>query len=497
MAIMAIALLGCEKSNGNDPDNPDNPAAVMEDVALSGTVRDINGNPLSGVRVTTGSLNATTGSDGIFSFAQAETVDDRVIMKYEKSGYFTLTRSCEKDSSLYVEAMLYPQGNSDVSLQTTFDASTAKTLQVGGMKIDFPASSIVSADGKAYSGNVNADMLYLAPDNANFSWMMPGGDLTVNTAKNSEEMLLPYGISSVVLTDNAGNPLNIKENSGVEISFPVSAGMTNQPATVPLWSFNENKGVWLEDGSLTLQGNVYKGAVNHFSDKAGGPSYGKTTIRVRVTACDEPKEGAEVKIIDVDDWNYTDVCVNTGFTNSDGYYSVSWYTSKNMKVEATYNGQTKSMNIANGDYGLQIFLMKFDDACGAAGQLTVDGNTFPLVESESLIIINGVNASLELGNSNPYIDFVLLMNIPAGNNDLPDGTYSAPGGGILGGDCAGFTSDADGGMISSAQMVVSKSDNKYNITMSGQFNCYPFNGGFYVANFQLTYNGSITKNVVP
>jgi len=296
-AILTIALTSCEKNGGIDPNNPDNPAAVMQNVALSGTVRDTNGNPLSGVHVTTGSLDATTGSDGAFSFDKAGTVNDRVIMKYEKSGYFTLTRSCDMDSSLlYVEAMLYPQGNSDISLQTTFDASTAKTLQVGGMKIDFPASSIASADGKAYSGNVHVDMLYLEPDttNENFSLMMPSSDFMCLTADNSKRILMNQGLVNVVLTDNNGNPLEIKNGASATVSFPASASVTNLPATVQLYTFDESKGLWAKDGTLTLQGNVYTGTVSHFSWKSIGMDYNTYPLPFSVDACGKPVDDAYI-----------------------------------------------------------------------------------------------------------------------------------------------------------------------------------------------------------
>ena len=294
--ILMIALQACEKNDSSNSDSPDNPAAVMENVALSGAVKDTNGNPMSGVRITTGSLNATTGSDGTFSFKEAGTVDDRVIMKYEKSGYFTLTRSCEKDSSLYVEAVLYPQGNSSISLQTTFDASKEKTLQLGGVKIDFPASSIASADGKAYSGNVHVDALHLEFDgtNENFTLMMPGSDLICLASDNSKKMLTTLGMVNVVLTDNSGNPVKIKDGATATISFPAPAPDSGAqlPATVPLWTFDEAKGLWIEDGTLTLQDNVYTGTVSHFSWKSFALAHEFFKFFIHAQACGKPAEGA-------------------------------------------------------------------------------------------------------------------------------------------------------------------------------------------------------------
>ena len=384
-AILTIALLSCKTNDGSDPDNPnnpDNPAVVMQNVALSGTVRDTNGNPMSGVRVTTGSLNITTGGDGTFSFKQAGTVDDRVIMKYEKSGYFTLTSSCDKDSDLYVEAMLYPQGNSDISLQTTFDASSAKTLQIGGMKIDFPASSITSADGKAYNGNVHVDALYLAPDNANFARLMPGGDLSCRLSDNTEKAIQLYGMTDVTLTDDAGKQLEIKTDAGVTISFPIPAAMSaNAPATLSLWTFDDAKGEWLEEGTLILQDNAYKGTVTHFTKHAAGNPWTKIVLKVRVLECDKPVEGAEV-------WTPDDN-LRSGYyswTNSAGYCSITHiqtytYAGLTKTVSATYNFKTKSVDIPASD-GLQTVVINFDDDC--PGVITF--NLIPSNEKDQFIV---------------------------------------------------------------------------------------------------------------
>jgi len=374
MVVLALAMTTCSKDNSVDPiDKPgttvpgdtvpgtvpnDTVKVVMQTVALSGTVRDANGNPLSGVRVTTGSLSAVTGSDGMFAFDKAGTVGGRIIMQLTKSGYFSLTRSCAKDDIVYIEAMLYPQGNSDISLQTTFDASTAKTLQIGDMRIDFPASSIMHTDGSAYSGNVSANVLYLAPDSAISSWLMPGGDLACKLSNNDEEVLLPYGIANVVLTDNAGNKLQIKEDAGVEISFPIPSVVTGNPSTVSLWSFDEANGIWTEEGTLTQQGNVYKGAVKHFSPEAVGKPYKNYTMKVRVLACDEPKAGAYVQVLGRDlNGFYFDYY---GVTNSDGYCTINLVINDNFTVYATYNGVTKSMDAPMIDYQLQIIQFQFD-----------------------------------------------------------------------------------------------------------------------------------------
>jgi len=48
------------------------------------------------------------------------------------------------------------------------------------------------------------------------------------------------------------------------LSIPSSLTAT-APATIPLWYFDETKGLWKEEGSATKTGNTYVGDVSHFS----------------------------------------------------------------------------------------------------------------------------------------------------------------------------------------------------------------------------------------
>jgi hypothetical protein len=298
MLVITFTACGKNGGKGNTPENPNNPVtAVMQKVTLKGMVNDTGGKPLGGVNVTSGTAKTVTGADGTFTLNQAGVVDSAAVIKFEKNGYFTLTRSGNKQDTMYVTAMLHPKGNSSNSLQTNFNASAAKTLQAGGVKIDLPASCIAKADGSAYSGTVNVDVLYVSPANKNWGQLMPGGDLMGIRSDNSKKMVLPFGIIDVVFTDNAGNLLKVKPNTSIPISYPVPAGATaaDLSPTVPLWTFDEAKGVLMENGSLTKQGDTYTGTVSHFSWAilANGYDYFNYMVHAE-TKCGTPIQGAIV-----------------------------------------------------------------------------------------------------------------------------------------------------------------------------------------------------------
>ena len=371
--LLLIALAGCpgtspvdDPDNTNDPNNPAKPEEkveyVMQDVKMTGLVKDAGGNPLSGVTVTTGTLNATTGSDGKFSFTQAGTVDSRAVVKFEKSGYFTQTRSGDKANEMYIEAMLYCKGNDSISLQTDFDAAKEKTLQLRGITINLPAGCMAKADGSAYSGTVRADVLYLTPVNETTSQLMPGGNLATD---KSDEMMLPVGMVDVVFTDNVGNPLEIKDKTNIPISFPAPASATD--ATVPLWTFDEAKGIWKAEGSVTKQGNVYTGTVSHFTTHGAGKSVKTITVGAFVTKCDKPESNVWVTL-----WTTGYTCLGFGNTGSGGECLLKAPANVPLTITASIIGEVQQTEIPASNFGKQIVSFQFNRDCEGEGYITFD-----------------------------------------------------------------------------------------------------------------------------
>jgi len=334
VVAVAICLAGLTMFSGCDPKGGN---ANMQKVTLKGRVKDISGIAISGVRVTTGSLNTLTDAKGEFSFTQAEVINSRAVIKFEKSGYFTLTRSGVKENEMFINVALYPKGNSNISLKTSFNSASAKTLEVStGMKVKLSASSIMRADGSAYSGNVNADMLYLDPNNEKFPDLMPGGDLAAIRSDNSETMLISWGMNNVSLTDDSGNPLQIKGDVPAELTFPIPEGMENNPpATIPLWHFDEAKGIWTESGVATLSGTVYKGTVTHFSWVNLDEPAKRVTLKGKVI-CEGNKPVPFVSV---------KAGQTASATNSKGEYSVVVPANTPITVIVTANGGSDSKNV--------------------------------------------------------------------------------------------------------------------------------------------------------
>lgn len=286
LLMMLMTFASCSKiqdllNEGDDDDDDSgggNPPELvegrMEDIALSGIVRDASGTPIEGVSIVSGSSAATTNTDGFFEFDQIQVVsvlNGRSVVRFCKAGYFDVVRSMDADDDAADgaswEVVMCRKENNDFTSIKTYSSSSDQTLQAGEMKIDMPQDGYkVDGTGVGYTGKVKSEMVYLDPNNERFSEMMPGGDLAAVRSDNSSAQLVSYGMTDLNMYAENGDKLQLKEGSKAKLTFPIPAGMgENPPASIPLWSFNEKTGLWEEEGSAALQGNVYVGEVAHFS----------------------------------------------------------------------------------------------------------------------------------------------------------------------------------------------------------------------------------------
>lgn len=284
LLMMLMTFASCSKiqdllNEGDDDDDdggitpPELVEGRMEDNALSGIVRDASGTPIEGVSIVSGSSAATTNTDGFFEFDQIQVVSvlNRSVVRFSKAGYFDVVRSMDADDDAADgaswEVVMCKKENNDFTSIKTYSSSSDQTLQAGEMKIDMPQDGYkVDGTGVGYTGKVKSEMVYLDPNNERFSEMMPGGDLAAVRSDNSSAQLVSYGMTDLNMYAENGDKLQLKEGSKAKLTFPIPAGMgENPPASIPLWSFNEKTGLWEEEGSAQLQGNVYVGEVAHFS----------------------------------------------------------------------------------------------------------------------------------------------------------------------------------------------------------------------------------------
>lgn len=295
VALLLIILTKCSKKEEapnplgnsptiNNPTVPENnytPPAITFSTSVSGLVEDVNGNPIQNALVSTGSTTFTTDENGAFELMTAPFTGDFCYIKAQKSGFFTASTTVHgKAGSIYTARLvMVPQDNVE-----SFKATETKTITTqSGAKVEFPANAIKNLDGSPYTGQVSVATKHINPSDSDFPLLIPGGDLRAFSSDGNEVQLYSYGMLNVELRDDQGNLLQIADGKKATLKMPVPADMqSTAPQTIPLWYFDENKGIWIEEGEAKLQNGQYIGEVDHFTpwnyDWLGERAYIKGTL---------------------------------------------------------------------------------------------------------------------------------------------------------------------------------------------------------------------------
>ncbi len=241
-----------------------NPQVINVNASLIGFVLTEAGEPVSNVEVNLGNLTQTTDADGVFFFEDVTMNKAGTFVQVEVDGYFPgSTRFFpEEGSNNYATIKLLEKTNIG-----QFDAlSGGEVSSSSGIKLDFPTNAVIDmANGDAYEGMVQVAARWLDPTADDLGDIMPGALQGVN--ESAEEVALAsYGMMAVSLTGAGGEALNLGNDKKAELTFPVPAELQgNAPSEIPLWSFNEEYGIWVEEGTAALVGDNYVGEVSHFS----------------------------------------------------------------------------------------------------------------------------------------------------------------------------------------------------------------------------------------
>jgi len=244
--------------------NEYDPISELVDGTVYGRVYDENENPVADAIVKYEGKTFSTDVDGRF-FIENEPLDRQgTFFTVEADGYFKGSRRIyPKDGSVNYAYVQLLELNEAGSFEA---ASGGEIVGDDGIRITFNPNSIQSSTGGLYNGEVTVAAKWLDPTAPNIAEIMPG-DLLGLSARVEEVSLVTYGMMAVELFDENGNNVNIAEGSMATLSFPVPQELINEaPAEIPLWSFyDEEYGIWAEEGSATLQGGRYIGQVSHFS----------------------------------------------------------------------------------------------------------------------------------------------------------------------------------------------------------------------------------------
>ena len=260
-----VFFLSCQKDLDyvvTDAQLPDLTTKVTSSV--SGFVTDENNAAVQGASVTVGTIPTTTDKYGFFQVKNVQVVKNAAVVTVNFPGYFKgiKTYIAAENKAAFFRIKLIRKTNSG-----TINATSGGIVSLSnGLIVTLPADAVVNAGtAVAYTGTVNVASHWIDPTATDLNETMPG-DLRGISTDGSLKMLTTYGMAAVELTGSAGELLQIATGKKATLTLTIPASiLSSAPASIPLWSFDETKGLWKEEGQATKTGNTYVGEVSHFS----------------------------------------------------------------------------------------------------------------------------------------------------------------------------------------------------------------------------------------
>lgn len=263
LLCFVITLVSCRKDLVVDTKEPIDPTETNYIKNVYGVVEDELGEPVRNVELSIQGKSVTTNQVGMFTLFDVSIADLKgTYIQASHKDYFNTgariyAKSQDKD---FVKIVLVKK-----NLNKTFDAGKSNNLTFNnGTKIEFLTGEMTH-NGMPYSGKVSLYAYHLDPSKEDFLSRSPG-DLSAVNEEGEFGILRSFGMLVVELRGSSNEELQLAPGSKAQITIPVPNDLQNSAnPTIPLWHFDEEKGIWIEEGQANLVDGVYVGEVSHFS----------------------------------------------------------------------------------------------------------------------------------------------------------------------------------------------------------------------------------------
>jgi len=261
---------GCKKNMVDEQFKPIvNPVipdfATQVNASVHGFITDENGEAVEAASITTGAITVTTDEFGYFKISNAPFAKSAGFIQVQQAGYFTGYRTFlpVAGKETFIRLQLIPKTTAG-----TIESVAGGTVTLGsGATVMLPADAVVVAsNNNPYSGDIHIAAHWYDPADMETTSLTMPGDLTGVDSAGHLNVLQTFGMLAVELTGSSGESLQMATGKKASLHFPLPASIQSiAPANIPLWYFDEIKGVWKQEGYAVKNGNSYDGLVSHFS----------------------------------------------------------------------------------------------------------------------------------------------------------------------------------------------------------------------------------------
>jgi hypothetical protein len=278
LTVVGFGTFSCSSEGDEGTDKPG--SGLPEVTAIMGQALDTSGGGVASVTVRGGGAQTTTAADGTFQLDAP--AGQRTVVTFEKPGYLRGIKRVDVQDGTPTALRVTLLAE---ALPVEMDADTGGAVD-GSRRagIVAPAAAFVDPGGAPISGTVQVHLTPLDPAISAELAAYPG-DLAARQTDGTIGQLETYGVLDVTIRQD-GKELQIGDGKSIDIRIPApSAGVSSPPATVELWSFDNDEGIWIEEGVATYNADdhTYDATISHLSPWNADVIQESTCVRGRVT----------------------------------------------------------------------------------------------------------------------------------------------------------------------------------------------------------------------
>jgi len=218
---------------------------------------------IANAKIEIGGCLTTTDENGWYSLKNIAE-NERAVVTITAKGYYKNSRiiylkqnvnGTDVPSPNY---LAFPLDAYDAHL--SYDSQVDKDILIEkDARIVLPAGIYMDSKGDEYTGMVEADLAYedIFTSKGRFEFL---GAYEGIDANGDKKLFTSYGMLIVDLKDGKGDSLQI--TGEITVFFPTISQIDAE--TIPLWYYDYDKGIWIEEGYATRQSDgSYRGEISH------------------------------------------------------------------------------------------------------------------------------------------------------------------------------------------------------------------------------------------
>ncbi|ULQ54417.1 carboxypeptidase-like regulatory domain-containing protein [Flavihumibacter fluvii] len=389
--LLVVIISSCHKTDigPGTVETPTKENANLVSIGLNGRVIDELQNPVNGAIVRSGNQLAQTDINGNFSFSNLMVNPAATLIEVSKSGFFKSykTIQVQPESDQFVDISLKPQADGH-----TFNAAAGTNFELtDGAILNFQSETIADKiSSQQYSGIVRLSAYSYNSGDGRFFSLLPGVK-GYNLSKR-DVVLQPISMLVTELTGASGQSLQLSAGKTASLKFPIAdIDLGSAPATISMWHYDINNGIWMEEGKAVKNGNYYEATVGHFSIWACGTAEPLISLQANIT--DKNDNGLPYSRLQLFSENGQRIVSTINRTDGNGYITMPAPAGQALEFRIINDcGEVLVSRKINSGSNPGLWLGKVNAAVAGVNSTTITGQ---VENCKSNSVYNG-HVSLEL-----------------------------------------------------------------------------------------------------